>query len=72
MSVSATTIPDPGFGGPIRFVRDTALLTARSLRAIPRVPERLGQSGVDRRAHGLHHCEHIVVEPLPVILQSPR
>ena len=28
-------------GGPIRFVRDTALLTGRSLRAIPRVPERL-------------------------------
>ncbi len=28
-------------GGPVRFVRDTGLLTARSLRAIPRVPERL-------------------------------
>jgi ABC-2 type transport system permease protein len=28
-------------GGPVRFVRDTALLTGRSLRAIPRVPERL-------------------------------
>jgi ABC-2 type transport system permease protein len=28
-------------GGPIRFIRDTALLTGRSLRAIPRVPERL-------------------------------
>ena len=27
--------------GPTRFVRDTALLTGRSLRAIPRVPERL-------------------------------
>jgi ABC-2 type transport system permease protein len=27
--------------GPVRFVRDTALLTGRSLRAIPRVPERL-------------------------------
>jgi ABC-2 type transport system permease protein len=26
---------------PFRFVRDTALLTGRSLRAIPRVPERL-------------------------------
>jgi ABC-2 type transport system permease protein len=26
---------------PVRFVRDTALLTWRSLRAIPRVPERL-------------------------------
>ncbi|HEX5195338.1 MAG TPA: ABC transporter permease [Solirubrobacteraceae bacterium] len=28
-------------GGPLRFVRDTLLLTGRSLRAIPRVPERL-------------------------------
>ena len=28
-------------GGPARFVRDTGLLTGRSLRAIPRVPERL-------------------------------
>jgi ABC-2 type transport system permease protein len=28
-------------GGPVRFIRDTALLTGRSLRAIPRVPERL-------------------------------
>jgi ABC-2 type transport system permease protein len=28
-------------GGPVRFVRNTALLTGRSLRAIPRVPERL-------------------------------
>jgi ABC-2 type transport system permease protein len=28
-------------GGPVRFLRDTALLTGRSLRAIPRVPERL-------------------------------
>jgi ABC-2 type transport system permease protein len=28
-------------GGPVRFVRDTALLTGRSLRAIPRVPERM-------------------------------
>jgi ABC-2 type transport system permease protein len=27
--------------GPVRFARDTALLTGRSLRAIPRVPERL-------------------------------
>ncbi len=27
--------------GPLRFVRETALLTGRSLRAIPRVPERL-------------------------------
>jgi ABC-2 type transport system permease protein len=28
-------------GGLARFIRDTALLTGRSLRAIPRVPERL-------------------------------
>src|ERR1700758_3363368 len=28
-------------GGPLRFTRDTWLLTGRSLRAIPRVPERL-------------------------------
>jgi ABC-2 type transport system permease protein len=27
--------------GPVRFARDTLLLTGRSLRAIPRVPERL-------------------------------
>src|ERR1700753_1152828 len=27
--------------GPLEFVRDTLLLTGRSLRAIPRVPERL-------------------------------
>jgi ABC-2 type transport system permease protein len=27
--------------GPLRFLRDTGLLTGRSLRAIPRVPERL-------------------------------
>jgi len=37
--------PDPpvraGRHGPLEFVRDTALLTWRSLRAIPRVPERL-------------------------------
>jgi ABC-2 type transport system permease protein len=37
--------PDPAAplssGGPVRFVRDTALLTGRSLRAVPRVPERL-------------------------------
>jgi len=39
VSVSADTARE--FGGPIRFARDTALLTARSLRAIPRVPERL-------------------------------
>lgn len=28
-------------GGPLHFARDTLLLTGRSLRAIPRVPERL-------------------------------
>jgi ABC-2 type transport system permease protein len=31
----------PSSGGPVRFLRNTALLTGRSLRAIPRVPERL-------------------------------
>jgi ABC-2 type transport system permease protein len=30
-----------GSRGPLQFVRDTLLLTGRSLRAIPRVPERL-------------------------------
>jgi ABC-2 type transport system permease protein len=43
--VSTIAAPTPRsrslFGGPVRFVRDTALLTGRSLRAIPRVPERL-------------------------------
>jgi ABC-2 type transport system permease protein len=43
--VSTITAPTPRsrslLGGPVRFVRDTALLTGRSLRAIPRVPERL-------------------------------
>jgi ABC-2 type transport system permease protein len=43
--VSTIAAPTPRsrslFGGPARFVRDTALLTGRSLRAIPRVPERL-------------------------------
>jgi ABC-2 type transport system permease protein len=33
--------PGSRSGGPGRFVRDTLLLTGRSLRAIPRVPERL-------------------------------
>jgi ABC-2 type transport system permease protein len=36
----APSSPTSG-SGPLRFVRDTALLTGRSLRAIPRVPERL-------------------------------
>jgi ABC-2 type transport system permease protein len=31
----------PRASGPVEFVRDTLLLTGRSLRAIPRVPERL-------------------------------
>ncbi len=51
--MSATTVEAPQFrdgtrpgrvgetGGPLRYIRDTALLTARSLRSIPRVPERL-------------------------------
>ena len=43
--MSTITAPTPRsrslLGGPVRFVRDTALLTGRSLRAIPRVPERL-------------------------------
>jgi ABC-2 type transport system permease protein len=43
--MSTIVAPTPRSGsqrlGPVRFVRDTALLTGRSLRAIPRVPERL-------------------------------
>jgi ABC-2 type transport system permease protein len=43
--VSTIAAPTPRsrslLGGPVRFVRSTALLTGRSLRAIPRVPERL-------------------------------
>ena len=42
MNASATTIAPTRQGfAPQRYVRDTLLLTARSLRAIPRVPERL-------------------------------
>jgi ABC-2 type transport system permease protein len=43
MSTIAAPIPRAHslVGRPVRFVRDTALLTGRSLRAIPRVPERL-------------------------------
>jgi ABC-2 type transport system permease protein len=37
MPVAAARVPTR----PLRFARDTILLTARSLRAIPRVPERL-------------------------------
>jgi ABC transporter DrrB family efflux protein len=43
MSALALKLDSPRrpFVGGARYVRDTALLTARSLRAIPRVPERL-------------------------------
>jgi ABC-type polysaccharide/polyol phosphate export permease len=48
LAPAGRTVPDPtasGRGatphGPLRFTRDTLLLTGRSLRAIPRVPERL-------------------------------
>jgi ABC-2 type transport system permease protein len=45
MSAVAVTSGQPvttrHHGGPLEFVRDTSLLTWRSLRAIPRVPERL-------------------------------
>lgn len=39
----SSTVPAPEFSGHTtrRYLRDTTLLTARSLRAIPRVPERL-------------------------------
>jgi ABC transporter DrrB family efflux protein len=40
MSATTVAMPQRGFA-PGRYVRDTLLLTARSLRAIPRVPERL-------------------------------
>jgi ABC-2 type transport system permease protein len=40
MNATAITAPRAGFA-PQRYVRDTLLLTGRSLRAIPRVPERL-------------------------------
>ncbi len=43
MSSVQATVASPAQSGfaPGRYVRDTMLLTARSLRAIPRVPERL-------------------------------
>ncbi len=42
MSALAATSASPRRGGsPVGYVRDTVLLTVRSLRAIPRVPERL-------------------------------
>jgi ABC-type multidrug transport system permease subunit len=39
-AATATATPRPR-SGPLEFARDTRLLTGRSLRAIPRVPERL-------------------------------
>ncbi len=40
--MSTTAIaPTHSAGAPLRYLRDTALLTGRSLRSIPRVPERL-------------------------------
>jgi ABC-2 type transport system permease protein len=40
--MSTTTVaPNRPRGGSLRYIRDTALLTGRSLRSIPRVPERL-------------------------------
>ena len=41
IAASPATSAPLSTGGPVRFIRDTALLTGRSLRAIPRVPERL-------------------------------
>jgi ABC transporter DrrB family efflux protein len=38
---SATIAPDRSSPATLRYLRDTVLLTARSLRSIPRVPERL-------------------------------
>ncbi|MGO9819310.1 MAG: ABC transporter permease, partial [Solirubrobacteraceae bacterium] len=39
--MTAIDAASPSRSRPLRFVRDTTLLTGRSLRAIPRVPERL-------------------------------
>jgi ABC-2 type transport system permease protein len=39
--MTAITATPPARTGPLEFTRDTLLLTGRSLRAIPRVPERL-------------------------------
>jgi ABC-2 type transport system permease protein len=41
VSAVALDVDRAAGGGPLRFLRDTMLLTGRSLRAIPRVPERL-------------------------------
>ncbi|MGH2877824.1 MAG: ABC transporter permease, partial [Solirubrobacteraceae bacterium] len=40
-TIAAGAVPSRRASGPLGYVRDTLLLTARSLRAIPRVPERL-------------------------------
>jgi len=40
-AIAASPAGAPRRSGPVEFVRDTLLLTGRSLRAIPRVPERL-------------------------------
>jgi ABC-2 type transport system permease protein len=40
-TATAVPVPAPRPAGRMRYVRDTLLLTGRSLRAIPRVPERL-------------------------------
>src|SRR5271156_1970946 len=39
--MTAITATPTARTGPLEFMRDTLLLTGRSLRAIPRVPERL-------------------------------
>jgi ABC-2 type transport system permease protein len=42
MSAATVVAPVPGRSGSrLRYIRDTLLLTGRSLRAVPRVPERL-------------------------------
>ncbi len=41
MSTTTTAAPDRSAFAPRRYVTDTMLLTGRSLRSIPRVPERL-------------------------------
>jgi ABC-2 type transport system permease protein len=42
MTATAVPVPSPNLPtGPMAFARDTLLLTGRSLRAVPRVPERL-------------------------------
>jgi ABC-2 type transport system permease protein len=41
IETSSGTVPAGRSGGPLAFVQETALLVGRSLRTIPRVPERL-------------------------------